>query len=93
MIVKNIDNGNWLNAVNLANKVILNKDLKFIEILNADVAMKKILIDINSNSQAVKYKKTKLIRFGSIEIVETSKKFKELAQIIKKEFNSLDVIK
>ena len=41
--------------------------------------MKKILVDINLNSRTVKYKKIKLIKFSSVEIVEISKKFKKLA--------------
>ena len=34
-----------------------------------------------------------MIRFNTIEIVEITKKFKKLAQIIKKQLNSIDVIK
>ena len=55
--------------------------------------MKKILVDINSNLRVVKYKKTKLIRFSSIEVVEIMKKLKKLAQIIKEQSNSINVIK
>ena len=90
---KNIRNENYLNTVNLTNKVVFNKDSKFINLFYINVTMKKVLVDINSNLRIVKYKKTKLIRFSSIEIVETSKIFKKLAQIIKKQSNSINVIK
>ena len=70
--------------MNLTNKIIFSKDLKFIDVFRANVAMKEILIDINSNSQVVKYKKIKLIKFNSIEVVEIMKRLKKLIQIIKK---------
>ena len=79
--------------MNLTNKAVFNKDLEFTNVLRADIVIKKILVDINSNSRAVKYKKIKLIRFNSVEVVEITKKFKKLAQIIKKQSNSVDVIK
>ena len=79
--------------MNLTNKVVFSKDLKLIDVLRANVAMKKIFVDINLNSRAVKYKKTKLIKFSSVEVVEITKRFKKLVQIIKKQFNSVDVIK
>ena len=79
--------------MNLANKVIFSKDSKFIDVFRADVAMKKIFVDINSDSRAVKYKKIKLIRFSSVEVVEITKRLKKLTQIIKKQLNSIDVIK
>ena len=55
--------------------------------------MKKIFVDINLNSRAVKYKKTKLIKFNSVEVVKITKRFKKLAQIIKKQSDSINVIK
>ena len=64
--------------MNLTNKVVFNKDLKSTDILNVDVAMKKILIDINLNFQTVKYKKTKQIKFRSIEVVKSLKRLKKL---------------
>ena len=79
--------------MNLTNKVVFSKNLKFIDVSCANVAMKEILIDINSDSRIVKYKKTKLIKFSSIEIVEITKRFKKLTQIIKEQSNSIDVIK
>ena len=79
--------------MNLTNKAVFSKDSKFTDVFRADVAMKKILVDINSDSRAVKYKKTKLIKFSSVEVVEITKRFKKLVQIIKKQFNSVDVIK
>ena len=82
--IKNIRNENYPNAINLINKIIFSKDLKFINISCANVAMKEILVNINLNLQAVKYKKTKLIKFNSVEAVEITKKFKKLIQIIKK---------
>ena len=91
--VKNVRNENYSNAMNLTNKIVFNKDLKSIDVFSANVAMKEILADINLNSWVVKYKKTKLIRFSLIEIVEISKRFKKLAQIIKKQFDSIDIIK
>ena len=79
--------------MNLTNKVVFNKNLKFIDVSRADVAMKEIFIDINLNSRTVKYKKTKLIRFNSVEVVEITKRLKKLTQIIKEQLNSVDVIK
>ena len=79
--------------MNLTNKVVFSKNLKFIDVSCADVAMKEIFININLNLRAVKYKKINLIRFSSIEIVEITKKLKKLTQIIKKQLNSVDVIK
>ena len=55
--------------------------------------MKEILVDINSDSRAVKYKKTKLIKFSSVEVVEIIKRFKKLIQIIKQQSDSVNVIK
>ena len=55
--------------------------------------MKKIFVDINSDSRTVKLKKTKLIEFNSVEVVEITKKFKKLTQIIKEYLNSINVIK
>ena len=77
----------------MTNKVVFNKKSKFIDVSCVNVAMKRFFVDINSNSWAVKYKKTKLIRFSSVEIVEIMKRFKKLTQIIKKQSNSVDVIK
>ena len=79
--------------MNLTNKVVFNKDLKFVDVSHVDVAMNKIFVNINLDSRAVKYKKTKLIKFNSIEVVKISKRFKKLAQIIKKQLNSINVIK
>ena len=79
--------------MNLTNKVVFNKDSKSTDVSRADVAMKKISVDINSDSRAVKYKKTKLIKFSPAEAVETTKRLKKLAQIIKKQSDSVDVIK
>ena len=69
--------------MNLTNKVVFSKNLKFTDVFRADVAMKKILVDINSDSQVVKYKRIKLIKFNSIEVVEITKRLKKLVQIIK----------
>ena len=55
--------------------------------------MKEILVDINSNLWTVKYKKTKLIKFSSVEVVKITKRLKKLTQIIKEQSNSVDVIK
>ena len=79
--------------MNLINKVVFNKNLKFTDVLRTDVVMKKIFININLNSRTVKYKKTKLIKFNSVEVDEITKKFKKLTQIIKEQSNSVDVIK
>ena len=79
--------------MNLTNKVVFNKNLKFTDVFLANVVMKKIFVDINSDSRAVKYKKTKLIKFGSVEVVKITKRLKKLAQIIKEQLNSIDVIK
>ena len=70
--------------MNLTNKVVFSENLKFINVSRANVAMKKILVDINSDSRAVKYKKIKLFKFNEVEVVEIIKRFKKLAQIIKK---------
>ena len=55
--------------------------------------MKEIFVDINSDLRAIKYQKTKLIKFNSVEVVEITKRIKKLTQIIKKQSNSIDVIK
>ena len=93
LAVKNIPNGNYSNAVNLTNKVVFNKNLKFINVFHANVTMKKIFVNINSDLRIVKYKKTKLIKFNSVKIVKIIKRLKKLAQIIKKQLNSVDVVK
>ena len=93
LAIKNIRNENYSNAANLTNKVVFNKNLKFLDVSRANVAMKKISVDINLNLQTVKYKKIKLIKFNSVEIVEIIKNFKKLTQIIKEQSNSIDVIK
>ena len=79
--------------MDLTNKAVFSKDSKLINVPRADVTIKKILVDINLNLRAVKYKKTKLIRFSSVEAVEITKRFKKLAQIIKEQSDSVDVIK
>ena len=71
--------------MNLTNKVVFNKNLKFIDVSRADVAIKKIFVDINLNSRAVKHKKLKLIKFSSVEIVKITKRLKKSTQIIKKQ--------
>ena len=91
--VKNIRNGNYSDAVDLANKAVFSKNSKSTDVSRADVAMKKIFVDINSDSRVVKYKKTKLIKFSSAGVVETTKRLKKLAQIIKEQSDSVDVIK
>ena len=73
--------------------MVFNKDSRFINVSRANIIMKKIFVDINSNLQAVKCKKTKLIKFSSVEVVEITKRFKKLAQIIKEQTNLIDVIK
>ena len=93
LAIKNIRNENYSNAVNLTNKAVFSKDSKLIDVSRADIAMKKIFVDINLNLRAVKYKKIKLIKFSSVEIVKITKKFKKLTQIIKKQLNSVDIIK
>ena len=93
LAIKNIRNENYSNAVNLTNKVVFNKNLKFIDVSCANVAIKKIFININLNLRTAKYKKIKLIKFNSVEVVEITKKFKKLTQIIKEQLNSIDVIK
>ena len=70
--------------MSLASKAVFNKNFKLDCIFNTNVVMKEIFVVINSNSQIVKYKKVKQIKFNSIEVIEISKKFKRLAQIIKK---------
>ena len=55
--------------------------------------MKEIFVDINLDSRIIKYKKTKLIKFSSVGAVEIMKRFKKLTQIIKKQSNSVNVIK
>ena len=77
----------------MTNKVVFNKDSKSTDVPRADVAIKEILVNINLDSRAVKYKKTKLIKFNLVEAVEITKKFKKLTQIIKEYSNSIDVIK
>ena len=93
MTIKNFRNENYLDTMNFANKAVFNKNFKSDYIFNINITMKEILIVINSNSRVVKYKKTKQIKFNSIEIIEISKKFKKLTQIIKEQLNFVNVIK
>ena len=79
--------------MNLTNKVVFSKSLKFTDVSRADITMKKIFVNINSHLRAVKYKKIKLIKFSSVGVVKITKKLKKLTQIIKKQSNSIDVIK
>ena len=79
--------------MNLTNKAIFSKDSKSIDVSRANVAMKEIFVDINSDSRTVKYKKTKLIKFSPVEAVQITKRLKKLTQIIKEQSNSVDVIK
>ena len=79
--------------MNLTNKAVFSKDLKLINVSRANVAMKEIFVDINSNSRTVKNKKTKLIRFNSVGVVEITKRFKKLTQIIKEQSDSINIIK
>ena len=92
-IIKNFRNENYSDAMNFANKTIFNKNLKFDYIFNTNITMKEIFVVINSNSRTVKYKKIKQIKLNSIKIIEISKKFKRLTQIIKEQFNFVDIIK
>ena len=55
--------------------------------------MKEIFVNINLDLRTVRYKKPKLIKFNSVEVVETMKRLKKLIQIIKEQSNSIDVIK
>ena len=91
--MKNLQNENYSDAMNLANKIVFNKKFEFDYIFNTNVAMKEISIVINSNSRTVKYRKIKQIKFNSTEIIKISKKFKRLTQIIKEQFDFVDVIK
>ena len=75
--IKNIRNENYSNAVNLTNKVVFSKNFKSINVSHANIAIKKIFVNINLDSRAVKYKKTKPIKFNSIEVVEITKKLKK----------------
>ena len=92
-IMKNLRNKNYSDAMNLANKIVFNKDFEFDYIFNINIAMKEISDVINLNSWILKYKKIKQIKFNSIEIIKISKKFKKLTSIIKEQFNFVDVIK
>ena len=83
LAIKNIRNEYYSNAMNLTNQVVFNKDLKSIDVLRADITMKEIFVNINLNSRVIKYKKTKSIKFSSVEVVEITKKFKKLTLIIK----------
>ena len=84
LTIKNLRNENYSDAINFANKLIFNKDFKFDYIFNINIVMKEVFVVINSNSRVVKYKKIKQIKLNSIEIIEISKRFKRLTQIIKK---------
>ena len=64
--------------MNLTNNVVFSKNLNLINVSCVNVTMKEILIDINLNSRTVKYKKTKLIKFSSVEVVKITKRFKKL---------------
>ena len=79
--------------MSLMNKAVFNKKSKSTDIFNADVVMKKTFANINSDLRAAKYRKIKQIKFNSIEIVKISKRLKKLMQIIKEQFDSIDIIK
>ena len=55
--------------------------------------MKKISININSDSRTIKYSKIKQIKFNSIKIIKDLRRFKKLLQIIEKYFNFINLIK
>ena len=57
LIIKNLRNENYFDAMNLANKVVFNKNLEFDYIFNINIVIKEVLVVINLNSQVVKYKK------------------------------------
>ena len=50
-----------------------------------DIKMIKIIVEINSESRAIKYQKIKQIKFKiSFEAFETFERFKKFAQMFKK---------
>ena len=91
--MKNLQNENYSDAMNFANKIVFNKKFEFDYIFNTNVAMKEISIVINLDSRAVKYKKVKQIKFNLSEVIKIFERFKRLAQIIKKQFDFVDVLK
>ena len=54
---KNIYNKNYLNAVNLTNKIVFNKDSKFINIFSVNIIIKEIFININLKNKLLNLKK------------------------------------
>ena len=91
MTVKNIHDENYFDTISLTNKIVFNKISNSVDVFIVNIIIKKVFVDINSDSRTIKFKKQ--IKFNSIEIVETLKRFKELAQIITKQFNSIVSIK
>ena len=60
LAIKNIRNENYSNAVNLTNKVVFNKNSKFINVSCKDVAMKKFFVDIKLKLTSCQIYKNKI---------------------------------
>ena len=57
LIITNIQNDNYSNAMNLINKRVFNKEIEVI--FNKSFDIINIFVKINLNSQAVKHKRIK----------------------------------
>ena len=82
--IKNVQNDNYFDAMNLAEQIISIDDIKMIE----------VIVEINFKSRAIKYQKVKQIKFKiSFEISEAFERFKKFAQMFKKQSNFVDITK
>ena len=82
--IKNIQNDNYFNAMNLVEQAISVDDIEMI----------KIIVEVKFKFHATKYQKIKQIKFKILfEAFETFEKFKKFAQIFKKQSNFIDITK
>ena len=82
--IKNVQNDNYFDAINFVEQAISIDNIKMIE----------IIVEINSESCAIKYQKIKQIKFKiSFETFKIFEKFKKLAQMFKEQSNFVDITK
>ena len=78
--------------MNLINKTVFNKEIKVI--FNKNFNMIDVFVEINSDSRTAKYKEIKQMQFAQQNAeYKSSKQFKKLAQILKKQFNFAKIFK
>ena len=83
-MIKNVRNDNYFDIMNFVKQTISINNIKII----------KIIVKINSEFRATKYQKIKQTKFKiSFETFETFEKFKKFAQMLKKQSNSVNIMK